>query len=148
MSNWDARFIGLARLVATWSKDPDRRSGAVLVATDLRKISVGYNGLPKGIADTDDRLSDRELKNMMTVHAELNALFNAGFSPATCTLYTTSFPCHECAKGIVQTGVARLVTPRPRGYEHPRWGKSWALAMTMMSEAEWLTIDFYEEAKR
>lgn len=149
MSKWDERFISLAHHVKTWSKDPDRKSGAVLVAPDRRKISIGFNGLPAGIADTEDRLTgDRELKNMMMVHAELNAVFNSGFLPATCTLYTTSFPCHECAKGIVQTGVARLVTPRPRGYEHPRWGKSWALAMAMMSEAEWLTIDFYEEAKR
>jgi len=144
MNTWDARFIAMALHVSDWSKDPNRKSGAVLVTPDLRKISTGFNGLPKGIEDTDSRLSDRELKNMMTVHAELNAIFNAGFSPATCTLYTTSFPCHECAKGIIQTGVARLVTPKARSFDHPRWGKSWALAMTMMTEVKWLQIDFWE----
>lgn len=143
MSNWDDRFVTMAHQVATWSKDPDRKSGAVLVTPDLRKISTGFNGLPKGVDDTDDRLANRELKNKMMVHAELNAIFNAGFPPATCTLYTTSFPCHECAKGIIQTGVARLVAPKPRSFDHPRWGESWALAMTMMSEVRWIRIDFY-----
>lgn len=144
MNTWDSRFIAMAHHVSTWSKDPDRRSGAVLVTPDLRKISTGFNGLPKGVADTDERLNDRGLKNMMMVHAELNALFNAGFSPAGCTLYTTSFPCHECAKGIIQTGVARLVTAKPRDFDHPRWGKSWALSMTMLCEAE-LQIFYYKE---
>lgn len=144
MSNWDSRFISMAFEVSYWSKDPDRKSGAVLVAPDLRKISTGFNGLPRGVADTDSRLNDRELKNMMTVHAELNAVFNAGFSPVGCTLYTTSFPCHECAKGVIQTGITRLVTPKVRDFEHPRWGKSWALAMTMITEVDRLQIDFYE----
>lgn len=141
---WDNKFIKLAHHIKTWSKDPDRQSGAVLVAPDMRQLSTGFNGLPKGVADTEDRLADRGLKNMMTVHAELNAILNAGFSPVGCSLYTTSFPCHECAKGIIQTEVARVVTPRPKGYDHPRWGKSWALAMAMLSEVKWVGVFFYD----
>jgi dCMP deaminase len=143
MNKWDARFVGMAFFVASWSKDPDRKSGAILVSPDFRKVSVGFNGLPKGVLDSQDRLTDRKLKNKMTVHAELNAIFNSGFAPAGCTLYSTYFPCHECAKGIIQTGVARLVSPRPE-FEHPRWGESWDLSMMMITEAS-LQIDFFRQ---
>jgi dCMP deaminase len=131
---WDARFVEMAHLVAGWSKDPDRKNGAVLVTPDLRKFSVGFNGLPRGVADTPERLGDRYLKNQMMVHAELNAIFNAGFDPAGCGLYVTRFPCHVCAQGIIQTRVALVVAPKP-DFDHPRWGASWALARAMLGEA-------------
>jgi dCMP deaminase len=124
----------MAHLVSGWSKDPDRKTGAVLVTPDMRKFSVGFNGLPRGVADTPERLGDRALKNQMTVHAELNAIFNAGFDPAGCWLYVTRPPCHVCAQGIIQTRIALLVAPEP-DLGHPRWGESWALAGTMLSEA-------------
>jgi dCMP deaminase len=133
-NKWDKRFVEMAHLVSGWSKDPDRKNGAVLVTPDFRKFSVGFNGLPRGLADSPERLGDRELKNQMMVHAELNAIFNAGFDPAGCWLYVTRFPCHACAQGIIQTRVAVLVTPAP-DYDHPRWGASWALSNAMLKEA-------------
>ena len=132
--NWDSRFMVLATVVATWSKDPDRKVGAVLVSEDRRQVSVGFNGFPRGIADTGERLSDRRMKLSLTVHAERNALDNAGFSADGCTLYTTRFPCSQCAKGVIQKGVTRLVTPAP-DLMHKRWGQDWALSLSLLGEA-------------
>jgi dCMP deaminase len=131
---WDGRFMALAHLVSTWSKDPDRRVGAVLVSPDMRSFSPGYNGLPRGVEDTFARLHDKELKNAMTVHAERNALDNADFDPRGCALYVTCFPCCECAKGIIQTGVSVVVAPAP-DLGHRRWGESQRLSCIMFQEA-------------
>lgn len=109
-SKWDHRFIDLATLVATWSKDPKTKMGAVLVSGDRRHISLGYNGFPKGVTD-DSRLEDRDLKRKLIEHAERNCLHNCPFDPEklNCTLYVTGSPCTDCAKAIIQKGVKRVV---------------------------------------
>jgi dCMP deaminase len=124
----------MAELIAAWSKDPDRKVGAVLVSADRRRIAVGYNGFPRGIDDSQERLGDRELKNALTVHAERNVLDNASFERAGCTLYVTRFPCVECAKGIIQCGLRVVVAPKP-DLSHPRWGENWGLAASLLTEA-------------
>jgi dCMP deaminase len=99
----------LAEEAKHWSKDPDEGVGAVVVSADRRQFSFGYNGLPKGHPDDEATLGDRELKNLLTVHAERNALDNAPFDLDGATLYVTKPPCIECAKGMIQKGIARVV---------------------------------------
>lgn len=89
--SWDERFMRIAVEVSSWSKDPDTKVGTVIISKDGRKISWGYNGFPKGIAD-DSRLNDRGLKRKLMVHAELNALSNADFSLTGSALYSTMYP--------------------------------------------------------
>lgn len=108
LPRWDARFMKLAAEVASWSKDPDERVGAVVVAPGYRQLSVGYNGFPRG-SDHDRRPMDKALKNRLTIHAERNALDNAPFDLAGATIFVTKAPCFECMKGIIQSGVARVV---------------------------------------
>lgn len=115
-NKWDRRWIDMAQLVSTWSKDPSTQVGAVLVL-DNRMLAQGWNGFPRGIEDNWNRLHDREVKYSLTVHAELNAVFNAGYNGVSLkgsTLYVYGLPvCSNCAKGIIQTGVKRIVMRFP-----------------------------------
>jgi len=134
---WRRRFYDMALLVATWSKDPKRQVGAVVVTEDGRNISVGYNGFPRGVKDLEARLGDEEMRQALTVHAELNAIYNARFDLRGCTIYSTKFPCHECAKGIIQTGVVRVVSSLPTKYTGAcgTWAVSQEYADLMLREA-------------
>ena len=113
VSRWDQRFLDLAKQIASWSKDPSRQIGAVIVGHNRQIISQGYNGFPRGIRDDEDRYNDRETKYKYVVHAEANAIYNAlanGAKLEGSTLYVTGLPvCHECAKAIIQTGIKRVV---------------------------------------
>ncbi len=113
MSNkWDSRFLGLAKEISTWSKDPSRKIGCIAVR-DRKILATGYNGFPKGIEDLKVRYDDREQKYHFVVHAEMNTIYNAaenGISLKGSTLYIYGLPvCSECAKGIIQAGVERVV---------------------------------------
>lgn len=109
---WDRRFVTMAHLVSTWSKDPEKKVGAVLVSPSTKQISTGYNGFVAGAVD--DYNIEVTRKNQLTVHAELNAILNARANVEGWTLYTTKFLCEECAKAIIQAGITRVVT-RPPG---------------------------------
>ena len=145
MSNkWDLRFLELAKGIAGWSKDPSRKIGAI--AVDNRSvIAQGYNGFPRGIEDYAERYEDRELKYKLVVHAEMNVIYNAtynGVSLDGATLYVWGLPvCSDCAKGIIQTGIRRVVIPEQDIPEH--WVESWNLTKTMFEEAnvKWECID-------
>ena len=131
---WDKRYIDMAKLVASWSKDPSTQCGAVIVNADNEIISVGFNGFPKGVADTDQRLNNRELKYAITLHAERNAILFAKQSLKDCTLYT--FPmqcCSECAAMAIQSGIKRHIS---LSYQPERWQKSFELANEMFNEAQ------------
>lgn len=107
---WNKRFIELAYLVASWSKDPSTKVGAVIVNNDNIILSIGFNGFPKGVPDRDEDLNNRSVKYKLTVHAELNAILNSNNSNMkNSTLYVTHFPCNECVKSIVQSGITRIV---------------------------------------
>ena len=134
-AEWDARFLKTAGDVASWSKDPARKVGAFLVSADKRRFSIGYNGFPKGVVDSAERLAETSTRLDMTVHAELNAILNAGFTAEGCTLYCTSFPCHECAKAVIQARVVRVVAPKVDHHPESKWYKSWLLAELMLTEA-------------
>lgn len=114
-TNWDSRFLLLAHVVASWSKDPSRKVGAVAVK-DRRVLSTGYNGFPCGVADTEERLNNREQKYKFIVHGELNCILNAareGVSLEGATLYVARLPiCGDCAKAVAQSGIKRVVMER------------------------------------
>ena len=106
MNKWDSRFMELAALVSTWSKDPDVKVGAAVRSDDNRVLSVGFNGFPADINDKPMWLEDKETKRMLTVHAEVNALvYMPKLELRSATLYVTRPPCVECAKFIVAHGM-------------------------------------------
>lgn len=116
---WEARFHELASTVASWSKDPDRKVGAVLISPDKRQVSYGYNGFPAGLPDNYNITN--EAKQHITVHAELNAILNCPVRPVGWMLFCTSCPCHECAKAIVQAGITAVYAPAPTPDEASKW---------------------------
>ncbi len=124
---WDARFYKLAEQAASWSKDPIRRVGSVVVTPDCRSFSLGYNGFPRGYPDAKELLMDEELRQMLMVHGEINAILNSPFDVAGSTLYATKFPCHKCAGVIANARISRIVSP-PGNLDHPKWGTSYKLA--------------------
>lgn len=134
---WDARFLEQARLIATWSKDPSTQVGAVVVEPKTRTIlATGYNGLPRNVGDTTARLNDRDFKIAATAHAEVNAIYSAarfGHRLEGAWLYCTWPPCTSCAVAIIQTGIARVISPK---VEIPlRWVGSMTMAMSLLDEA-------------
>jgi len=131
---WDARFMEVAKLAATWSKDPSKQVGAVIVDSTRRILGTGYNGFPRGVDDAWGRYADREVKLSMVVHAELNAILNAHASLEGATIYVTAPPCSECAKAIIQSDIERIVWC---GSLHlsERWAKSLEVSMLMLDEA-------------
>lgn len=111
--SWDEYFMGLAHLSALRSKDPSTQVGAAIVDQNNRVVSVGYNGFPTGCSD-DEFPWGREggvliSKYAFVVHAELNAILNSPRSVRGCTIYVSLFPCNECAKAIIQSGIKKIV---------------------------------------
>lgn len=130
---WDRRYLDMARLVSTWSKDPSTQTGAVIVDPELRVVSVGYNGFPVGVADTDERLHNRETKYKLIVHCERNAMLFAKRDLEGCTLYTWPFmSCAPCAGMVIQAGIKRCVAPLNN---NPRWVEDFKMATMMFTEA-------------
>lgn len=140
MTNWTSRYMALASMVASWSKDPSTKVGAVLVGKDRRQVALGYNGFPPGIDDSEARLNDRKVKHLLTQHAERNVLDNAHFDCRGATLITTRYPCHECAKSLVSKGIAKVITPvKPTD---PLWAESSDAAQIVMEEGG-VQIEFF-----
>ena len=135
---WDQRFLDLAREVSTWSKDPSRQIGCIAVR-DRKILATGYNGFPKGIDDRRTRYIDREQKYHYVVHAEMNAIYNAaenGVSLKGSTMYIYGLPvCSECAKGIIQVGVKRVVWKSMTKEIPAKWWDSSMITEEMFLEA-------------
>lgn len=110
---WHKRFFILAEHVAGWSQDPSTQVGACIVNEDKQVLSLGFNGFPRGVKDLPERYNDKETKYKFVSHAERNALDNAFVDVKGATLYSTLFPCNECAKGIIQKGIKKVVTTKP-----------------------------------
>ena len=111
--SWDEYFMGVAMLSAKRSKDPNTQVGCAIVNSDKKIIGIGYNGFPKSISD-DELPWEREgsyldTKYPYVVHAEANAILNSTRSLEGSTLYVTLFPCNECAKLLVQSGIKEVV---------------------------------------
>ena len=137
-ANWDAKYIRLADNISLWSKDPSKKIGAIAVGIDGQILSQGYNGFPRGINDTSERYLDREVKYKFIVHAEMNCIYNAtltGVSLKGSTLYVSGLPiCSECAKGIIQVGIKRVVMNNADKVP-PNWQESWTISKALFAEA-------------
>lgn len=110
---WDQYFMGIASLSSLRSKDPNTKVGACIVNPKRRIVGIGYNGLPFGCDDNDYPWAREgeylDTKYPYVVHAEPNAILNSNSSLENCTMYVTLFPCNECAKLIIQSGIKEVV---------------------------------------
>jgi len=118
---WDEYFMGLAHLSALRSKDPVAQIGACIVSIDNKVVGIGYNGLPIG-CDDDFFPWGKEGEYLDTkfpyvVHAELNAILNSATNLKGCSLYVSRFPCNECAKAIIQSGIKRVVYESEKNFD-------------------------------
>jgi dCMP deaminase len=139
---WELRYLEMAKLVSTWSKDPSTKVGAVIVDSDNTVISVGFNGLPRRIQDTDQRLNNRDIKLKMIIHAEINAIITAKRPLNGTTIYTYPFmSCSQCAGMIIQSGICRHISYKTN---NERWKDSFDLALEMFDEAR-VIVNLLEE---
>ncbi len=113
--NWDQYFMGVAELSALRSKDPNTQVGCCIASPDNKIYSLGYNGLPIGLSDDEFPWENKaknaeDTKYPYVCHSELNAILNfTGHSLKGCRLYVTLFPCNECAKAIIQSGIVEVI---------------------------------------
>lgn len=111
--NWDTYFMGVALLSSKRSKDPNTQVGACIVNPNKRIVGIGYNGFPFGCDDNffpwENKGNFLDTKYPYVVHAEPNAILNSNSKTQGCTIYVTLFPCNECAKLIIQSGIVEIV---------------------------------------
>lgn len=120
---WDFRFLDQAKLVASWSKDPSTKTGAVIVAPNGSVVSQGFNGFPANMPDTPELYANREEKYSRIIHCEMNAAMYAHKSLVGTTLYTYPFiSCDRCFVHMLQLGVTRFVAPKATEDQLTRWG--------------------------
>ena len=145
--SWDEYFMGLAHLSAMRSKDPSTQVGAVIVSGEHRVVSIGYNGFPNGCSD-DEFPWDREgdfgaTKYPYVVHAELNAILNSKNDLRGCSIYVSLFPCNECAKAIIQSGIKEVI------YDCNKYDGSTAVQASMrMFDAAGVAYHQYKRSNR
>ena len=148
---WGDRYLNLAKEVSTWSRDPSTKVGAVVVGDHGQLLSQGYNGFPRGVGDSAARYKNRDVKYKLVVHAEMNAIYNAGLNGISldgATLYVYGCPiCNECAKGIIQVGIKKVVSLRPKDLKSlDRWTQSIKDAKAMFAEAEVMYLTDVEKS--
>lgn len=144
---WDSHFLKLALANAGMSKDPLTRVGAVIVGPDREIRSTGFNGFPRGITDTHERLHDRDTKLKLIVHAEMNAILNAariGTALKGCTLYLAATddtsliwggpPCTRCTVESIQAGITNIVS-LPFKMVPSKWADDISFARSLLEEA-------------
>ncbi len=113
--SWDEYFMGIALLSCERSKDPNTKVGACIVDENKKVVSIGYNGMPSGCDENQlswNRGEGLDSKYLYVCHAEFNAILNTRNGTSAlrgCTLYVTLFPCNECTKAIIQTGIKEVV---------------------------------------
>lgn len=145
--SWNEYFMGIALLSAQRSKDSNTQVGTCIVNEERKIVSVGYNGMPSGCND-DDMPWEREgafleTKYPFVCHAELNAILNSTASLRGCTLFVTLFPCNECAKAIIQSGIRHVV------YLDNKYAGTDAIrASELMFRAAGITLEAYAPAGR
>lgn len=144
---WDRHFLGLCEHHSRMSKDPSTRVGSVIVGPDKEILSAGFNGFPRGIEDTPERLNDRDMKLKLVVHAEMNALLAAartGMRLKGCTLYLAATddsglvwggpPCTRCTVEIIQVGISDIVS-YPVKAVPSKWHEDLNLSRSLIEEA-------------
>lgn len=136
--DWDNRFMRIALEMGQWSKDRSMGVGCVIVGPNHEIRSSGYNGFPRGLDDDIEARHLRPLKYKWTEHAERNAIFNAariGVSIAGCRIYVPWFPCVDCTRAILQTGLIELIAFRP-DIADSTWGEDFRISQEMLDEAK------------
>ena len=144
---WDRHFLGLALYHSRLSKDPATRVGSVIVGPDREILSAGFNGFPRGIADTPERLNNRETKLQLVVHAEMNALLAAartGMRLKGCVLFLAATdasgmvwggpPCTRCTVEMIQVGISEIVS-YPIKTAPSKWHGDLMVAHSLIKEA-------------
>lgn len=134
--SWYGRYLDVAKVVSSWSKDPSTQVGAVAVGTKGQILAQGYNGYPRGMDDSN--YEQRELKYSRIVHAEMNCIYNAswnGVSLNDAYMFVYGMPvCHECAKGIIQVGIKKVIVPYKLDVPN-KWAISTELTKAFFDEA-------------
>lgn len=136
-TNWNKRFLMLANHISNWSKD-STKVGAVIADKENRVLSIGYNGFPSGANDDVPERHIRPLKYLYTEHAERNAIFSAaknGVSLLNSTIYLEWFPCADCARAIIQSGIKCVVCKEP-DFNTPKWGEHFKVASQLFKECD------------
>ena len=118
---WVKRHLELCDLVSTWSKDPSSKFGCFLTDTMHRPLGYGFNGFPRGFADTDERWNDRPFKYAHVIHAEENAILNSNGSLLGAIVYVNGCPCSSCMGKLAQVGVTSVWTWEPTAHYLERW---------------------------
>lgn len=138
------RYMGIADSVALWSKDPEAKVGAVAVSPQGNIVSTGFNGFPRGILDSQERLNDKEVKNSIMIHAEMNCIINAasqGVPLHSCQIFVSGRgTCLSCAKALIQVGVAEVIMKKSDREASEKWLKDIEFAEMLYREA---SIKFY-----
>ena len=140
MADWDVRFMELAHLTGSWSKDPNEKVGCLLVR-DKNVLAGGFNGFPRGIVD-DARLFDRDVKLQLIVHAEANSVASAalhGHSVKGATAYITRPPCTQCAALLIQAGITKVIHLPSK--PDSKWAANHADAHAMLIEANIIVLE-------
>lgn len=133
--DWIDFYLLLAKTVSKRSKDPSTKVGAVIVRPDKTVASVGFNGFPRGVKDTYERLNVRAVKHRLTIHAELNAILHAREPLHGYSLFVWPFqPCAQCAGAIIQSGIRTVYAPVPDSVSEP-WLTDFEFARAMFREA-------------
>jgi dCMP deaminase len=150
LNKWINRFLSLSKEISTWSQDPSKQIGVVIVDKDNIVKSLGFNGFPRGIKDTKLRLENREDKYKYMVHGEQNAIYASsinGVSLKNTTIYVYGLPvCNECAKAIIQVGITKVICQYPNPLPD-RWVESSKIAEDLFREAGVVLIKFDEKGK-
>ena len=138
-SKWDLRFMRLAHHIADWSKERGRRVGAVIVGPENEIRATGHNGFPRGVNEDIDYRHNRESgeKYFWSSHAERNAIYNSariGVPLRGCMMYVPWFPCSECAKAIIQSGIVEVIAYEP-DFTDAKWGQDFQRVTEMLREA-------------
>ena len=146
--SWDEYFMGIAHLSAMRSKDPHTQVGACIVSSENKIMSMGYNGFPNGCSDEDypwgKSENELESKYLYATHSELNAILNyRGGSLENSKMYVTLFPCNECAKAIIQSGIKEIVYDSDKYADTPS-----VIASKKMLKSAGIIIKKYEPAVR
>lgn len=136
---WKGRFMALCDNIAAWSEDRDFQVGAIVVGPAHEIRTTGYNGLPRGVKTDDESRFDRKSgeKFFWFEHAERNAIYNAarmGTALDGCTIYVNRFPCADCARAIIQSGIAKVCAP-PRPEFDGALDYSFKVSETLLAEA-------------
>lgn len=149
VTSWDKYFLLKAYVTASKSKDPSTKVGAVIVRPDNTEVSSGYNGFPRGIADTPERLNNRDVKYSLIIHGEMNAILTAREPLNGYTLYTVPFmPCDRCFMHVVQAGIKRVVYIQATKDQETRWGAAFKRVLELAEEAGVEMVEYTLESRK